>query len=46
MSIYLVPVVAVALGAAFNGERLHVAALLGGAMVLTGAYLTSRPRPV
>jgi len=46
VSIYLVPVVAVALGAAFNGERLHVAALLGGAMVLTGAYLTSRPRPV
>ncbi len=43
VAIYVVPVVAVALGAAFNDERVHVAALLGGAMVLGGAYLTSRP---
>jgi drug/metabolite transporter (DMT)-like permease len=35
--------VAVALGAAFNDERVHPAALLGTAMVLGGAYLTSRP---
>jgi drug/metabolite transporter (DMT)-like permease len=43
VTIYLVPVVAVALGAAFNDERVHLAAVLGTAMVLTGAYLTSRP---
>jgi drug/metabolite transporter (DMT)-like permease len=43
VSIYVVPVVAVALGAAFNDESVHLAALLGTAMVLTGAYLTSRP---
>jgi drug/metabolite transporter (DMT)-like permease len=44
ISIYFVPVVAVALGAIFLGERAHVAALLGTAMVLGGAYLTSRPK--
>jgi drug/metabolite transporter (DMT)-like permease len=44
VAIYIVPVVAVALGAAFNDERVHPAALLGTAMVLGGAYLTSRPR--
>jgi drug/metabolite transporter (DMT)-like permease len=43
VSIYIVPVVAVALGAAFRHERVHLAALLGTAMVLGGAYLTSRP---
>jgi len=43
ISIYFVPVVAVALGAVFLGERAHLAALLGTAMVLGGAYLTSRP---
>jgi drug/metabolite transporter (DMT)-like permease len=43
VAIYIVPVVAVALGAAFNDERVHPAALLGTAMVLGGAYLTSRP---
>jgi drug/metabolite transporter (DMT)-like permease len=44
VSIYFVPVVAVALGAAFLDERAHAAALLGTAMVLGGAYLTSRAR--
>jgi drug/metabolite transporter (DMT)-like permease len=44
VAIYIVPVVAVTLGAAFNDERVHLAALLGTAMVLGGAYLTSRPR--
>jgi drug/metabolite transporter (DMT)-like permease len=39
-----VPVVAVALGAIFRDERVHLAALAGTAMVLAGAYLTSRPR--
>ena len=46
VSIYVVPVVAVALGAAFNDERVHVAALFGTALVLAGAYLTSRPKPI
>jgi len=44
VAIYVVPVVAIALGAAFNDERVHAAALLGTAMVLAGAYLTSRPK--
>jgi drug/metabolite transporter (DMT)-like permease len=43
VAIYLVPVVAVALGAALNDERLHAAALAGTAMVVGGAYLTTRP---
>jgi drug/metabolite transporter (DMT)-like permease len=43
VSIYFVPVVAVALGALFRDERVHVAALAGTAMVLAGAFLTSRP---
>jgi drug/metabolite transporter (DMT)-like permease len=44
VSIYIVPVVAVALGAVFRDERVHAAALAGTAMVLAGAWLTSRPR--
>ena len=43
VSIYIVPVVAVGLGALFRDERVHVAALAGTAMVLAGAFLTSRP---
>lgn len=43
VAIYFVPVVAVALGAAVNDERVHLAALAGTAMVLGGAYLTTRP---
>jgi drug/metabolite transporter (DMT)-like permease len=43
VSIYIVPVVAVALGALFRDERVHLAALAGTAMVLAGAFLTSRP---
>jgi drug/metabolite transporter (DMT)-like permease len=42
VSIYVVPVVAVALGALFNDERVHLAALFGTALVLAGAFLTSR----
>jgi drug/metabolite transporter (DMT)-like permease len=42
VSIYVVPVVAVALGALFRDERVHVAALLGTALVLAGAYMTGR----
>ena len=44
LSIYIVPVVAVALGAMFRDERVHAAAIAGTAIVLAGAYLTSRPR--
>jgi drug/metabolite transporter (DMT)-like permease len=43
VAIYFVPVVAVALGAVFNDESVHAAALAGTAMVLGGAYLTTRP---
>jgi drug/metabolite transporter (DMT)-like permease len=44
VAIYVVPVVAILLGAVFRDERVHAAALGGTAMVLAGAYLTSRPR--
>jgi drug/metabolite transporter (DMT)-like permease len=43
VTVYFVPVVAIALGAAVNEESIHVAALLGTALVLGGAYLVSRP---
>jgi drug/metabolite transporter (DMT)-like permease len=45
VAIYLVPVVAILLGAALLDETIHAAALLGTALVLAGAYVTSRPRP-
>jgi drug/metabolite transporter (DMT)-like permease len=45
VAIYLVPVVAIALGAALLGETIHLAAVLGTALVVAGAYITSRPRP-
>jgi drug/metabolite transporter (DMT)-like permease len=45
IAIYIVPVVAIALGALVLGESIHPAAMLGTALVLGGAYLTSRPRP-
>ena len=44
VAIYVVPVVAIALGAALRDESIHVAALLGTALVLAGAWLTSRPK--
>ena len=43
VTIYFVPVVAIALGAGLRDEPLHAAALLGTALVLAGAYVTSRP---
>jgi drug/metabolite transporter (DMT)-like permease len=43
VTIYFVPVVAVALGALLNSESIHAAALFGTGLVLAGAYLTSRP---
>ncbi|HET7720721.1 MAG TPA: DMT family transporter, partial [Acidimicrobiales bacterium] len=39
---YLVPVVSLALGAAFRGDEVAPAALLGVALVLAGAVLASR----
>jgi drug/metabolite transporter (DMT)-like permease len=43
VTIYFVPIVAIALGVTLRDEPLHAAALLGTALVLAGAYLTSRP---
>jgi drug/metabolite transporter (DMT)-like permease len=45
VAIYIVPIVAILLGAALLDETIHPAAVLGTALVLTGAYVTSRPRP-
>jgi drug/metabolite transporter (DMT)-like permease len=45
VAIYVVPVVAILLGALLNDESIHPAALLGTGLVLVGAYLTTRPRP-
>ena len=42
LTIYFIPVVAIALGALLLGEQVHVAAIAGTALVLLGAYLTSR----
>jgi drug/metabolite transporter (DMT)-like permease len=39
---YFIPVVAIALGVVFLGERVAPVALLGAALVLVGAWLTSR----
>jgi drug/metabolite transporter (DMT)-like permease len=45
VAIYLVPVVAIVLGATLNDESVHAAAVLGTVLVIAGAYITSRPRP-
>jgi drug/metabolite transporter (DMT)-like permease len=45
VTIYVVPVVAILLGALLNDESIHPAALLGTALVLGGAYLTTKPKP-
>ena len=42
VSIYFLPIVAIALGALLRDETVHAAAILGTALVLGGAYLTSR----
>jgi drug/metabolite transporter (DMT)-like permease len=39
---YLIPVVAIALGVVFLDEVIEPISLLGTALVLAGAYLTSR----
>ena len=48
VTIYLLPAVAIALGAIFRDESIHPVALLGTALVVSGAYLVSREerRPV
>ena len=42
IAIYLVPIVAIVLGAVFLGERVAPLALAGTALVIFGAYVTSR----
>jgi drug/metabolite transporter (DMT)-like permease len=42
LTIYFIPVVAIALGALLRDEPVHAAAILGTGLVLGGAYLTSR----
>ena len=42
VAIYFLPVVAIVLGVAFRDEQVTVAAVIGTALVLIGAYLTSR----
>ncbi len=42
VAIYFAPIVAIVLGVTFLGEAVHPSALLGTALVLVGAWLTSR----
>ena len=42
VTIYFVPVVAIVLGALLLDESIELAAILGTALVLAGAFLTSR----
>ena len=42
VTIYFIPVVAIALGAIFRDEAIALLSLVGTALVLLGAYLTSR----
>lgn len=42
IAIYFVPVVAILMGVGFLGERVAMSALIGTALVLLGAWLTSR----
>ena len=43
VAIYLVPIVALVLGVALRGEDAAPVAIAGAAVVLAGAWLTSRP---
>jgi drug/metabolite transporter (DMT)-like permease len=45
VAIYLVPLVAIVLGVVLLDESVHAAALLGTVLVLTGAWIVTRPRP-
>jgi drug/metabolite transporter (DMT)-like permease len=42
VAIYFVPLVAIAAGVLFRDERVHALALVGTALVLAGAWITSR----
>jgi drug/metabolite transporter (DMT)-like permease len=42
ITVYLLPVVAIALGVTLRDEPIYLASLLGTALVVAGAYLTSR----
>lgn len=42
IAIYFVPIVAILMGVGFLGERIELSALVGTALVLSGAWLTSR----
>jgi drug/metabolite transporter (DMT)-like permease len=45
VTLYFVPVVAILLGALVLAESIEAAAILGTALVLAGAYMTSREEP-
>ena len=45
IAIYFVPIVAIVLGVILRGESVHVLQLAGTALVIVGAWLTSRKRP-
>jgi drug/metabolite transporter (DMT)-like permease len=45
IGLFLIPVVATLLGVVFRHEHMSAAVLLGAALVLAGAVLTSRPEP-
>jgi drug/metabolite transporter (DMT)-like permease len=42
VAIYFVPIVAIALGVLVRGEALHPLAAVGTALVVAGAWITSR----
>ena len=42
ITMYFIPIVAIALGVLFRDESIEMTALLGIALVLVGAFLTSR----
>ena len=44
--VYLVPVLTAAMSAALLGEAFHIAQAVGGAAVLSGVYITTRPQPL
>lgn len=45
VTVYLLPAVAILLGAVFRSEAVHPEALAGTVIVLVGAYLASQPEP-
>ena len=45
VTVYLLPAVAILLGAAFRDETVHPVSVAGTVLVTAGAYLTSRPEP-